>query len=83
MNSFSENLSSKDENVLAREISCHYKSNMWKSSDEEIFSMCIQEIEKDNFIKKVDVINYKVIKVPSVYPIYRKDYETHLNETEK
>jgi protoporphyrinogen oxidase len=83
MNSFSENLSPKDENILAIEISCHYESNMWKSSDEEIFSMCIQEIEKDNFIKKVDVINYKVIKVPSVYPIYRKDYETHLKETEK
>ena len=68
---------------MAVEISCHYGSKMWKTSDEEIFSMCIQEIEKDNFLKKVDVINYKVIKVPSVYPIYRKDYETHLKETEE
>jgi protoporphyrinogen oxidase len=83
MNSFSENLSPKDENILAVEISCHYESDVWKSSDEEIFLTCIQEIEKDNFLKKTDVINYKVIKVPSVYPIYRKDYETHLKETEK
>ncbi len=83
MNSFSENLSPKDENILAVEISCHYESDVWKSSDEEIFSTCIQEIEKDNFLKKTDVINYKVIKVPSVYPIYRKDYEIHLKETEE
>ena len=83
MNSFSENLSPKDENILTVEISCHYESNVWKSSDEEIFSTCIQEIEKDNFLKKADVINYKVIKVPNVYPIYRKGYEIHLKETEE
>ena len=83
MNSFSEYLSPKEENILAVEISCHYESDIWKSSDEEIFSMCIQEIEKDNFLKKADVTNYKVIKVPSVYPIYRKDYEIHLKETEE
>ena len=41
----------------------------------------MQGIGKDNFLKKEDIINYKVIKVPSVYPIYRKDYETHLKET--
>ena len=82
-NLFSENLSQQNENILAVEISCHYGSKMWKTSDEEIFSMCMQRIEKDNFIKKEDVINYKVIKVPSVYPIYRKDYETHLKETEE
>jgi protoporphyrinogen oxidase len=83
MNSFSESSSPQDQNILAVEISCHHGSKMWRASDEEIFSMCMQEIEKDNFIKKVDVINYKVIKVPSVYPIYRKDYEIHLKETQK
>jgi protoporphyrinogen oxidase len=83
MNYFSENLSPKDENILAVEISCHYESDIWNSSDEEIFSMCIRGIEKDNFLEKTDIINYKVIKVPSVYPIYRKDYEVHLKKTEE
>ena len=82
-NLFSENLSPLDENILAVEISCHYESETWKSSDEEIFSNCIQGIEKDNFLKKKDVINYKIIRVPSVYPIYKKDYEIHLKETEE
>ncbi len=83
MNSFSESSSPQGENIFAVEISCHYESKMWKSSDEEIFLMCIQGLEKDNFLKKADVINYKVIKVPSVYPIYRKDYDIHLRETEE
>ena len=76
-------MSPQDENILAVEISCHYESETWKSSDEEIFSNCIQGIEKDNFLKKTDVINYKIIRVPSVYPIYKKDYEIHLKETEE
>ena len=83
MNFFSKSLSPQDENILAVEISCHYGSKMWKTSDEEIFSKCMQGLEKDNFLKKADVINYKVIKVPSVYPIYRKDYEIHLKETQE
>ena len=82
-NLFSENLSPQNENILAVEISCHYESETWKSSDEEIFSNCIQGIEKDNFLKKTDVINYKIIRVPSVYPVYKKDYEIHLKETEE
>ena len=83
MHFFSESLSQQDENILAVEISCHYESDMWKSSDKEIFSMCIQGLEKDNFIKKEDITDYKVIKVPSVYPIYRKDYDIHLKETQE
>ena len=83
MNFFSKSLSPQDENILAVEISCHYGSKMWKTSDEEIFSKCMQGLEKDNFLKKADIINYKVIKVPSVYPIYRKNYDIHLKETQE
>ena len=45
--------------------------------------MCMHEIEKDNFLKREDIINYKIIKVPSVYPIYKKDYEIYLQKTEE
>ena len=83
MNFFSEKLSPQDENILAVEISCHYESDIWKSSNKEIFSMCIQEMEKDNFLKKTDIINYKVFKFSSVYPIYRKDYDIHLKKTQE
>ena len=83
MNFFSESLSPQGENILAVEISCHYESDIWKSSDEKIFSMCVQKMEKDNFLKKDDITNYKVLKFSSVYPIYRKDYDIHLKETQE
>ena len=37
----------------------------------------------DNFLKKEDVLDYEIIRVPSVYPIYRKDYEVYLKETQE
>ncbi len=80
MNNFSNYLSPQDENILAVEISCHNESEIWKSSDKNIFSLCMQGIEKDNFLKKEDIANYKVIKIPNVYPIYKKDYEIHLKK---
>jgi protoporphyrinogen oxidase len=83
MNNINENASPQNENILAIEITCHYESDIWKSSDEEIYSMCNKRKEKDNLLKKEDIINYKVIKFPSVYPIYRKDYEIHLRKTEE
>ena len=83
MNNFSNYLSPQDENILAVEISCHNESEIWKSSDKNIFSLCMQGIEKDNFLKKEDIANYKVIKIPNVYPIYKKDYEIHLKKTEE
>ena len=85
MNFFSKSLSPQDENILAVEISCHYGSKMWKTSDEEIFSKCMQGIEEDSLLKlkKEEITSYKIMKVPSVYPIYRKDYDIHLKETQE
>tara|TARA_B100001123_G_scaffold444505_1_gene593552 strand:+ start:1389 stop:2780 length:1392 start_codon:yes stop_codon:yes gene_type:complete len=83
MNNFSNYLSPENENILSVEISCQNESEVWKLSNEELFSKCMRDIEKDNFLKREDVIDYKVIKVPSVYPIYKKDYEIHLQKTEK
>jgi len=51
MNNFSNYLSPQDENILAVEISCQNESEIWKSSDKEIFSICMQGIGKDNFLK--------------------------------
>ncbi len=83
MNNFSNYSSPQDENILAVEISCHSESEIWKSSDKDIFSLCMQRIGEDNFLKKEDITNYKVIKIPNVYPIYKKDYEIHLKKTEE
>ena len=81
MNNFSNESSPDNENILSVEISCLKGSELWNLSKDEIYELCITSIEKDKIIKKEDIEDFKVIKVPSVYPIYRKDYEKYLNKT--
>ena len=80
MNFFSEKTSPKNENMLAVEISCHHKDSIWKLSDEKIFDLCMESIKKDGLLNREDIIDFKVVKIPSVYPIYRKDYDKNLTE---
>ena len=81
MNSFSKKTSPDDQNLLAIEITCHYEDKIWKSSKEDLLSMCIKDIEKDLHLSKDEILSYKVIKVPSAYPIYKKNYEKDLTIT--
>lgn len=81
MNNFSNESSPDNENILSVEISCLKGSELWNLSKDEIYELCITSIEKDKIIKKEDIEDFKVIKVPSVYPIYRKNYEKYLDKT--
>ena len=81
MNNFSTDLSPANENILTVEISCLKNSDLWNLSDDEIYDLCISSIEKDKILKKEDIEDFKIVKIPSVYPIYRKEYETYLNKT--
>ena len=84
MNSFSEHTSPKEENIIGLEISSHFGEEIWNATNEEIFETCMKGIAKDSFLKlkREDIVDYKIIKTPSVYPIYRKDYDIHLKKTQ-
>ena len=80
MNYFSDKTSPKDENILSMEISCHLNDKMWNLSEKETFDLCMKSVQKDGILKIDEVVDYKVLKVPNVYPIYRKDYNNYLAE---
>ena len=40
----------------------------------------MRSIKEDGLLNNNDVIDFKVVKVPNVYPIYRKDYDKNLTE---
>jgi len=80
MNSFSEETSPQDKNILSVEISCLANSDLLSMSDENLYNICMSSIEKDKIINKEEILDYKVLKVSNVYPIYRKDYEKYLNK---
>ena len=82
LNLFSDEVSVKGTNAISIEISCHKDSQIWKQKDKEIFDLCIQSLEKDKILNKEDVLDWKVLKVPNVYPIYKMNYENDLNVIE-
>ena len=83
MNFITGNKDTKKDNLIIAEISCHYNDNIWKSSNDEIFSLCTKDLEKDKFLSKDEILNFEIIKMESVYPIYRKDYKKNLVEANK
>jgi len=46
------NIGNNKENLLIVEISCHYEDEMWNRSNEEVFSICVKDLIKDNLLKK-------------------------------
>ena len=80
MNNFSEETSPTDENLLAVEISCHHNDEMWNLEEQKIYDLCITHIKKNGLLNDNDIVDFKVIKVPNVYPIYRKDYDKNLEK---
>ena len=78
LNLFSNNLTNEKNSALSVEISCHKNSDIWHFNDEEIYKLCLDSLEKDNLISKNDIVEWKVLKIPDVYPIYKINYETDL-----
>ena len=80
MNEFSPQTSPEGENIITLEIPCLPGSTAWTASKETLFDMCIGSLAKDGFLGPGDVKRLFLIKSPSAYPIYRKNYAEHLNK---
>ena len=82
LNLFSDDISKEGTSALSLEISCHKDSKIWLSKDEDIFEECVKNLENDKILDRKDILDWKVLDVPNVYPIYKLDYENHLQVLE-
>lgn len=80
VNRFHSDLCPKGENMLALEITCHFNDDIWKSSDDELFELCIPHLKADSFIDESEVKQYFSIRVKSAYPFYKLGYREHLEK---
>ena len=78
INRFHHQLSPEGENVLALEITCHFKDNTWKSGDDELFEKCIVHLEDDGIISRDEVKQFFTVRVKNAYPLYRLGYRENL-----
>ena len=53
------------------------------SKDQDIFEECIKNLVNDKILERNDILDWKVLDVPNVYPIYKINYENDLKNLEK
>jgi protoporphyrinogen oxidase len=68
---------------IVAEYFCFRNDDIWNSTDEELTAMTVKHMEKLGFIKKSDVFDSCIVRVPKAYPVfevgYNKYYSTILN----
>lgn len=76
---FSESMMPKDKTVLTVEITCDAESELYKASKEDIFKRAIGGLEKAELLKESDVLDYFVVKLRNIYPIYDLKFKENIN----
>lgn len=59
---------------IVAEYFCFQGDNIWNSSDEDLASLTVKQLEKLNFIKKSEVIDSCVVRAPKAYPLFEIGY---------
>ena len=71
----------KEGTVLVNEYWTNDSDKMWKYSDEELFTVCVNDLLSCGFIKNKDEAKgFEIIRVPKCYPIYTGDYKDELKK---
>ncbi|HMZ58590.1 MAG TPA: NAD(P)-binding protein [Leptospiraceae bacterium] len=67
--------------VLSFEVTCHLGDETWQKSDKELIDLVIKDCEGINFLQdKIPKISDTLVKrVPNVYEIYYKQFDSHAN----
>tara|TARA_Y100000780_G_scaffold221082_1_gene229010 strand:- start:16682 stop:18118 length:1437 start_codon:yes stop_codon:yes gene_type:complete len=62
------------------EYFCQKGDGLWEKSDDELFSMAIDEIKKIDLPFSEIELEYKVLRIPKAYPVYDHNHRNRLEE---
>ena len=68
----------RPETILALEYWCDDEDADWTAADETLIDRARREIVAAGLVAAGDVREGKVVRVPRCYPVYGRDYKTHL-----
>jgi protoporphyrinogen oxidase len=77
---WSEQMAPKGKTVLVAEFFCFKGDGTWNMSDEYLSSVTAECLEAMGFIKKHEVIESLVIRVPDAYPLFEVGYRELYDE---
>jgi protoporphyrinogen oxidase len=77
---WSTQMAPEGKTLLVMEHFCFYGDATWCTGDEELADSTIRYLEELKFIKKEEVIDHVVIRVPKAYPLFEVGYREHYDK---
>ncbi|MFH0898338.1 MAG: FAD-dependent oxidoreductase, partial [bacterium] len=80
MNNFSlKMVDHQNHTALSLEYFEYVDQGIWNKSDKQLIQLGSQELEKIGLIKKEDVIDGMIMRIPEAYPVYDENYQENLS----
>lgn len=77
---WSTQMAPEGKTLLVTEHFCFNGDATWCAGDEELADNTIRNLEKLKFIKREEVIDHVVIRVPKAYPLFEVGYREHYDK---
>lgn len=77
---WSEKMAPEGKSILVAEFFSFKGDRIWNKSDEELTSITVENLENMGFIKKHEVVDSVVLRVPNAYPLFEVGYREKCNE---
>ncbi len=74
---WSPHVAPKGKTHLVLEYFCSTGDQLWGLSDGQFVSMSLDYLEKLDFMRKTEMIDSCVVRVPNAYPLFELDYRKH------
>lgn len=77
---WSEKMAPEGKSILVVEFFSFKGDRIWNKSDEEITSITVENLENMKFIKKYEIMDSAVVRVPNAYPLFEVGYRERCDE---
>jgi protoporphyrinogen oxidase len=73
---WSESMAPEGKTLIVTEYFSFAGDSTWRESDDSLTDITVENLEKLGFIKKTEVIDGAVVRVPKAYPLFEVGYKT-------
>jgi len=69
----------RDKTIICCDFTSGEEDTIWKMADKSIIELCVAGLEELKLIKKEEVMDSRVVKIPNFYPCHDLDFEEKRN----
>lgn len=77
---WSADMAPPGKSLLVAEFFTFRTDNLWEMTDQELTELTVENLVRLGFIKRGEVLNSMIVRVPNAYPLFEIGYRKHLDE---